>query len=471
MTAAAPPRGSFTLDQLFVDRLLSGDYRHRDGRLQRRRDASGLATTKLTSLDERVDAAGYAYLFPSSFFELPPTPPSSPVSAPLETVPRATAFVGPAAAASEMSPTALAQRNTLIEYVDVEGMREARAQIEASIASGDVLTAREQRRRDHFLQVIDAFDRELLPFDEANANCHLLGLRVRSMLCAYNDRDGGGRLYPHSKGAVVDHSKLIPETRSICFQSANRELRPFLCGRFGRDFDLVNCHPEILRQIASQLEWEDGREAPTLTELDFYCDDRPAFIDHVADVHKLRSDQEAGIADYRKDRAKMLVMRLIFGGAYDAWLADVCAAYGRSASHEPRSPRIKALAAQLAELRRAVFESTRFRQFVQFDRARLRARGDKLTDRAIDRSVFARVAQKIENDVLDVIRDSLHDSGWLVLSLCFDGVLVLHQPGRMVDPSQIEAKIFESTALRMRLVEKPFFLENGSFPTLTYKRA
>ena len=66
------------------------------------------------------------------------------------------------------------------------------------------------------------------------------------------------------------------------------------------------------------------------------------------------------------------------------------------------------------------------------DRARLWNEGKKKDQDAVDRAVFARIAQKTENDVLTVMRAFLQERGWRVLTLCFDGLMVAEQLGTSI---------------------------------------
>ena len=166
---------------------------------------------------------------------------------------------------------------------------------------------------------------------------------------------------------------------------------------------MKNAQPEMLRQMPRRLSWVDGRTPPTLVELERWCADRPEYIEHVANLHTLPTDEERHY-EYRKDTVKELMIRLMFGGQYESWIKDICKEFGRVVANEPRSERVVHLAAELAQLRRDVFESRQWAEFVERDRARLVKEGKKKDADAVDRAVFARIAQKTENEVLTVMR-------------------------------------------------------------------
>lgn len=178
-----------------------------------------------------------------------------------------------------------------------------------------------------------------------------------------------------------------------------------------------------MRQLAKKLTWADDRSAAPMPHLEAWCSNRPEFIEHVAEVHCLAPDAERFV-EYRKDLVKELCISLLFGGSYGRWIEKLCDAEGRRADREPRSPRVEGLAKELAQLRKDVFNSKEWISFVEKDRARLRAEGEKKDDDSIDRSVMARVAQKEENRVLDAMRASVTEQGFTCLTLCFDGLHV-----------------------------------------------
>ena len=296
----------------------------------------------------------------------------------------------------------------MVEYLDPAGLAEAHRQLTALLAQPG-LPEGQRARGVYFQQYLSSCHSEY--GEEIDGP---LGLPAQPLLCHYRVRNDGGRVYPTRMSSAP--SWIKGDHRSVCIQCTPRELRPFLCGRFGRDFDMVNAQPVILMQLPARLKWTDDRKPADMPQLRAWCHDRPEFIGHVAEVHKLPMDAEM-CADFRKDLVKKLMVRLMFGGAYDTWIGDLCKRLERRRELEPSSPRVVQLAAELEQLRKDVFQSHEFNGFVAQDRARLRACSAKETDEEIDRSVFARIAQKTENEVLAVMRAFCAERGWRVLTL------------------------------------------------------
>lgn len=347
----------------------------------------------------------------------------------------------------------------ITEYIDPAGLANAYEQLQALMAR-ESIPDYELRRGHHFKQVLDALDKECGPEVDGP-----LGLPARPLLCKYRARNDGGRVYPTEMPMLEDAQKS--KQRSVCIQGMPRELRPFMCCRWGHDYDMKNAQPEMLRQMAALLTWADDRAPPELPELNKWCDDRDGYIQNVCDFHGLPTDEERQ-PDYRKDTIKTLVISMIFGGDYESWLRDVCAEFRRSYNNEQRCGCIQRLQKELNELRTAVFASKKWIPFVEKDRARLLREGKKKDADAVDRSVFARIAQKTENEVLSVMRFFLRENGWTVLTLCFDGLIVKERPTRTLDLAAMNARITQDTGFEIQIVEKPLFSQE--FPVLSLSR-
>ena len=132
-----------------------------------------------------------------------------------------------------------------------------------------------------------------------------------------------------------------------------------------------------------------------------WCANRKEFIEEVANLHTLPRDEDM-YPDYRKDQVKRAVISLMFGGKYETFVKDTCAALGRNPDLEPRSEKLQRMELELAELRKATFESREHYEFYEKDSKRLIKEGKKVdkegkTDYAkIERGVFARIAQRLE---------------------------------------------------------------------------
>ena len=143
----------------------------------------------------------------------------------------------------------------------------------------------------------------------------------------------------------------------------------------------------------------------------------------------------------------------------------------RNPALEPRSSRVETLASELLQLRRAVFASREWKDFYAADFLRLKKEGEKKSDAEIQRACFARIAQTVENRVLTAMRAFLAAHGWKVLTLCFDGLIVQHDPKRTLDLAALNAHVRAKTRFRLEVVEKELYLTLGEFPTLSLQRA
>lgn len=119
---------------------------------------------------------------------------------------------------------------SITEYYSIEGLRSLRVQLDDIMANPD-LPERQQRRGLHFAQFLNALDHELGPDGDGP-----LGLPCRTLVCKYRARNDGGRLYATGMKKVFASSD--GEARSVCTQSAPREMRPFFCCEFAHDYDM-----------------------------------------------------------------------------------------------------------------------------------------------------------------------------------------------------------------------------------------
>jgi hypothetical protein len=226
---------------------------------------------------------------------------------------------------------------------------------------------------------------------------------------------------------------------------------------FAHDVDIVNCHVSIMYQIGKSWHlWPEHVEknAPLwLPMMKWIAEDRMEFINHVADFHMFPPDTEMYLG-YRKDLVKPLILRLMFGGWYDSWLTEHNLYHGR------RSKKVDALVDELTLLRRTLVRASRYTHIVES------TIGRKNQD-AFERSAFAKIAQYMECQLLMTMRSSLIAAGWEILSLVFDGLIVLHREGMRLDFDALEKEVAWETTFHIRILEKPLFLSNVE--TLTWK--
>ena len=325
-----------------------------------------------------------------------------------------------------------------------------------------------------------------LAFDTSDGPGVLVKVLRREM--KYFSRFGAGRRYTtlhkheREKGGKCVEKRLYGERypsgagsapadrAAYGHQGCPRSLRTVLCGRYCHDVDIKNCHPCIAEQLRARLlERERDAEAiallqnadmPTFRDYALRRDDRPdGWVEFLSRHHSL-----AGSFDSRKDCVKSLFCRLMFGGSYEAWIRTPYADGKESCPQGPPHEKVLAVEQELRRLRQAVFRSSDWLPFVRHERARIREANERsgrppCSTAKEDRTIFSRIMQTIENDLLQYIVESLQTDGWLVTSLIFDGCHVLHRHGVSLEAAlrSAELRVYERTGYRIQLVEKPLF--------------
>ena len=410
--------------------------------------AGVLKTSRSTwSASEQRARATHAHLFKRKRPRLGPSPPPRDATPPPAAAPAAAPPAAPAAAPVAAPEAAQASKESTVkldEFIDVEGLTEARRLVQNLLSSAG--TSLRKLRLQSFLQYLDQLeaackeDGELELDGPAGLVCYKLPVLYRQK------RDNYGRLNTQNTKTFEDFYK--GERRVLCLQGCPRLLRPFLCGRFCDDWDMKNAQPTILLQLAKRLR-NGAHNMPTLQH---WVDDRPGLMAHIAEVHDIQEDV--------KDTCKELVISLIFGGEYEHWIRK------KRMPLDIQSPLVKRLARELAELRATVFYHKEFQVHVQKERKRHVYEGQK-DAAAADRSIFAVLAQNAENEILNVIRDGVHDQGFAVESLQFDGLFVIRRSdGVQLDVKPIEAEIRRKLSYEIQLEPKELYFE-GPWPALT----
>ena len=78
---------------------------------------------------------------------------------------------------------------------------------------------------------------------------------------------------------------------------------------------------------------------------------------------------------------------------------------------------------ELAAIRAVLFEDTRFKAMVETERERLVCDRLKKPQRKHDASLWSRIMQTSEDQVLSIIDRALFELGWDVFALVFDGLI------------------------------------------------
>ena len=331
---------------------------------------------------------------------------------------------------------------TLVEWIDPCGMRVVGALL-ANLRNRPTLTQIEAARirfLEHYLQAVDA--------TYGPATTGPLGFTARPLRCTYMKvRDG--RMYCRTK-----HGPEWSDGQSsyVCAQGMPSALRPYLMHKWAHDFDIENCHVVLMYQLGKYYHmWPEhnGRGVPLhLPMLESLATARDKFIVHIAITHNI-DDDASRYPGYRKDVCKSLLLRILYGGSYDSWMHDNNLFVGN------RCKKVDALQQEMRTLRTAVLSSKRFEYIVASERTIQQRRG-KSKD-AIERGVFSKVAQYLENIVLAAMVEYLYLNKWTVLSLVFDGLIVEHRIDARVDTEAMARFVELSTQFSVRIVEKSLF--------------
>lgn len=124
--------------------------------------------------------------------------------------------------------------------------------------------------------------------------------------------------YSSLAGGMVVTYKKAPHGWGRCYPEAalgltsfRRLLRNTLIRGLYSDFDIVNCHVEILRLLMTRL----GHKCPYLTNL---CEHRAEWFDRIGVLFEDVTDPATG-QPLNRDAIKKLFITLIFGGTFDSW--------------------------------------------------------------------------------------------------------------------------------------------------------
>lgn len=322
----------------------------------------------------------------------------------------------------------------LTEWVSEAGLAHARDLV-AKLKERPAVNRKFLQRVRFLEEYLDAIDRVYAP-----ACIGPKGYRARPLRCLYTQvRDG--RLYCQTRhGPAWDDGN----PSYICAQGMPSALRPILMGAWGRDIDIENCHVVLMHQLGKHYHlWPEhsGRAQPlSLPMLSKLATDRDAFFRHVAEVHFLEEPI--------KEKIKPLFLRILYGGTYDTWLRERQMYYG------PRSRQVTQLEREIGVLQRAVLSSARFKHIVEAEKSHQRRKG-KMDVEAVHRGAFSKVAQHLENQVLQSMLEYLQANGWTVLSLIFDGLIVCDDSGRTLDLDGMADYVERSVQFQVRIVEKP----------------
>ena len=250
-------------------------------------------------------------------------------------------------------------------------------------------------------------------------------------------------------------------------QSCPSGLRSLLL-RGVHDIDIVNCHPVLKLQVAEKMD----ADTPKLRE---YVENRDPMLQRIADHYGVPTA-----------KAKYAVIRVLNGGAIEAWIRDAGATRGQG---EPQ-PDLRDLACEARDIQEAFFRMDEFQKHVtslknelqrttaaavEAAQSRVRAATShrakeaaqrqlgnarlKASRHAIDRSAFALCVFELEDKVLGVIDEYFQAHGWTVPTLIFDGMHVNHRDDADLDAAMrgAEAAVLKKLGYKIALLDKPLY--------------
>jgi hypothetical protein len=273
-------------------------------------------------------------------------------------------------------------------------------------------------------------------------------------------------------------------------QSCPSKLRKKLFGRWYHDVDIVNCHPTLMDQLLAIMGKAD--KAPKVNE---YVNNREPMLRRIAEHYGCK-----------REPAKDLVLRVLNGGTLRRWLTD----NGLNERSEDQDD-IRDLIEEARVVRETFFEWAdrekpgtveglkgiakahlmKKKQAQKAEVAKAIADGRpppehkpvSLSQAAIARSAFSHIMFELEDQILDVIDNSLRDQGWTVASLIYDGMHVKHRDGDVQDQStghwqqldsalrKAEEDVQTKKGYRIELLEKPLYAGPGDTEANARKRA
>jgi hypothetical protein len=209
-----------------------------------------------------------------------------------------------------------------------------------------------------------------------------------------------------------------------------KAVRHTLCGDSWVDFDVANCHPAIMLQLcrASNIPCK---------ALAFYVENRPACLAEVAALFDelaycanvdnrpaCHTEVAALFGEYVRDAAKVLFIRIMYGGTPETWRQEHKAALAITPDMKLTLPAcVTDLQSEMASISKAV--QAHNPEMVKAIRALHRQTGKTHN---FDGSFLSHYLQDWERRVLEVVFQMMREKGYIRGTcdcvLCFDGIMV-----------------------------------------------
>jgi len=478
------------------------DTRRRDARA---RDVHRLAHVQSTALEAEMAPPDAPPCVPAPRGPPPPPParrlpPPPPPPTAGEALRRAEARAAAAALAAVRADArcaeaeraaALANESMLEEYSDyhlqwaLAALREAQPRRDALLDSyrylaataGGLTTveAEELRILERNVTVQDALHRfaQLAPDVD--------GQRRRAQLLTYAkggaNAFGRGRCFARAAAPEAGYTDAGGKWRTTTLQGCPREVRLLLAGTFYHDLDFVNSLPIVAVQL-DRLGLCDPKYLGMLRD---YCDHRAHWFAEIIEFHDI--PERMGVHDTARDVAKALLLRLLHGGTYAAWVEEFgLARRGVGRVTGAGLPKVLRLAVELGLARADAVARVRARDPQWMARAEMAVRAKHAASHAgprtpwaeardaerVTTTLFSYIIQDVEDACLQAARAELDRCGWLTHSLQQDGLLVergftaAHAAALPLDGADgalaraMRAITEEVGGLQISMIEKPF---------------
>ena len=264
---------------------------------------------------------------------------------------------------------------------------------------------------------------------------------LEAVQTAWGDLDANGwRWVKVLYGKTLECGRYIASYPS--YQQCRGGLRKRLAGGLAHDLDFEKAFANLMSQWGAEL----GIPPSVLPTLSDFAFDATRILKALSWHYQL----------FSPDKAKTMCNAVLMGASIETAREKVKVKVTvRAGDHAM----LLDLQAQARIVRNAMLGSDRFKGQVERLRQRVLEREPSKPNPEL--SVFSFMLQQCESDALMAAKAAFEADGWRVVSLIFDGFLVLHDPSRTTIPQSTldaaNAAVLSKTRLRLRLREKPFY--------------
>jgi len=195
------------------------------------------------------------------------------------------------------------------------------------------------------------------------------------------------------------------------FETLEKECRGTICKEYYHDIDIVNCHPVLLLQFAK------AKFDTELPEVEKYVDNREAYLKNVMTENSVT-----------RDEAKQAIISVLYGGSCNQ----------KSYLYE--------LSEEVRKFSKKLFQTEQYAELAKACKSEKNMYG----------SFLAFLLQTEERHCMLAMKEHLESQGWCVDVLCYDGVMIRKQDGRVPDLVSCESAVLAKTGYQINLVTKEF---------------